>query len=181
MKKFFPVIVLAAIVIMAGCSSVTVKHDYDRTVDFKLYKTFAWLDVKVPEDELIQNPLARKRAIEAIDKELQNKGFEKTDKGADFGVIIHGRSKEQMQITDWGGYGAGYGYGYRPWWGPYGGTTDVSYYEVGALVVDIVDLKTKELVWRGMATKTIGDKPLTPEQWDGIAARVLANFPPVEQ
>ncbi len=35
----------------------------------------------------------------------------------------------------------------------------VETYEVGTLVVDLFDSSTKEVVWRGVATDTISDKP----------------------
>ncbi|MFC2173536.1 DUF4136 domain-containing protein [Acidobacteriota bacterium] len=55
----------------------------------------------------------------------------------------------------------GYGYGPRWGWNPYWGgdwrtsTTTVREYERGTLLIDIWDVKTKHLIWRGSAEATI--------------------------
>jgi hypothetical protein len=54
---------------------------------------------------------------------------------------------------------------------------DTYEYEVGTLVLDFVDAKKKELVWRGTASGVI-DPGKTAEQIDGIIAKLLDNFPP---
>ena len=38
-----PFLLAAALVALAGCSSVTVRRDYDPAADFSSLKTFAWL------------------------------------------------------------------------------------------------------------------------------------------
>ena len=38
-------------------------------------------------------------------------------------------------------------------------TTTISEYDVGTLVIDIWDAETKQMIWRGSATKTIPKKP----------------------
>jgi hypothetical protein len=86
-----------------------------------------------------------------------------------------------MQVTQTGGGYGGYGGWYDPWWGPYGGSTHVSYYEEATLVIDIVAWEQKELAWRGMATGTVKEHK-TPESMqkriDGIIAKIFANYPP---
>ena len=79
-----------------------------------------------------------------------------------------------------GGYG-GYRGWYDPWWGPYGGTTTVSYYEEATLVVDLVSWEQKELAWRGMATGTVKENQDAEEQQErlnGIVAKIFATYPP---
>ena len=71
-----------------------------------------------------------------------------------------------MQVTDWGGY-----YWYDPWWGPYGGTTHVSYYEESTLVLDIVHWEKKELAWRGLATGTVREDNRGGKQAQLLVAR----------
>ncbi len=120
--------------------------------------------------------------ISGIDKTLAEKGFELIESGEpDFVILLWGGAKEKMQVTDTGGY-RGYGW-YDPWWGPYGsgGSTHVSYYEEGSLVIDIVDWQEKELSWRGMGTKTLKEYSSQEEQQiaiDEVVAKILADFPP---
>ena len=84
----------------------------------------------------------------------------------------------------WGGCGCGgyypaYGYGYGGYWG--GGGVDVYQYTEGTLILDLIEAKSKQLVWRGMAQGTI-DENASPEQRERrlneAVMRMLANFPP---
>lgn len=174
--KFFMVNLF--IFLIASCSSVSTTYDYDPAEDFSKLKTYSWFEGQIPGDALAENPLIQKRVKEAIDKELAAKGYElKEGVDVDFIVVTHAGTKERMQVTDWGSYGW-----YHPWWGPYGGRTDVSYYKEGSLVIDIVNAKEKELSWRGIGTKTIEPAPTDPQKAqakiDQIVMKILANFPP---
>jgi hypothetical protein len=162
---------------LQGCSSVSVKHDYDREVDFQTYKNYAWSEAEMPDDELAKNPLVKKRVQIAVDKVLGSKGYSLAEtERADFVVVVHAGIKERMRIQDYGRYGW-----YDPWWGPYGGRVDVSYFEEGTLVIDIVDAKKKELVWRGMATGIVRKYAKPEKMQEDInedVRKILAGFPP---
>jgi len=176
MKNFLCFVILLPLV-LASCSSVSVKHDYDREADFTQYRSYAWTDQEMADDELAKNPLVKKRVHVAVDAALASKGYTLTDLDkADFVVVVHAGVKERMRIQDWGRYGW-----YDPWWGPYGGRVDVSYYEEGTLVIDIVDAKEKELVWRGTGTGIVKEysKPeKMQEDIDRDVTKILAAFPP---
>ena len=185
MKIFLIVASLGLFLFMIGCSSVTVKHDFDPEYDFAKFKTYRWASAKEinPQDELQKYPLVYKRVVEAVDKVLAKKGMEKVE-GDEFDVVVvaHAGLKERMQVTQTGGgYYGGYRGWYDPWWGPYGGQTHVSYYEEATLVIDIVSWETKELAWRGLATGTLKEGQSSEEQQerlDGIAEKIFANYPP---
>ena len=162
---------------LASCSSLSVKHDYDREADFQKYKTYAWTEREIPDDALAKNPLMKKRVQMAVDETLGSKGYSLSAREqADFVVVIHAGIKERMRVQDFGGYGW-----YNPWWGPYGGRVEVSYYEEGTLVIDIVDAKEEELVWRGMGTGIVRPhkKPeKMQEDIDQDVRKILSDFPP---
>lgn len=178
MKLVYSSILAALVLMLIGCSSVTVNTDYDPSVDFGKYKTFKMYEGKtVPGDALARNPLVKKRVELSIAKELEAKGFTKVEAGdPDFMVVAHGGVKEKTQVTDWGGYGW-----YNPWWGPYGGRVDVSRYEEGTLVIDIVDFKDKEMVWRGLGTAVLegqSNPEKVQKKVDQYVTQILAKFPP---
>ena len=181
MKYLSSLIILSMALLMAACSSVTVKQDFDPEYDFAKFKTYRWASAKEinPQDELQKYPLVYKRVVIAVDKALAEKGFAKLESGeSDVVVVAHAGSKERMQVTQTGG---GYYRGwYDPWWGPYGGTTHVSYYEEATLVIDIVSWESKELAWRGMATGVVKDLEGEEQQerLDGIAKKIFAQYPP---
>jgi Domain of unknown function (DUF4136) len=84
--------------------------------------------------------------------------------------------------TGWG-YGPGWGGG---WYGGGGGvtTTTTSTIYVGQLALDMYAPGSKQIVWRGMATKTIDDKAKPEKQQknlDKAVAKMLKNYPPPEK
>lgn len=170
-------VALVSLFLTAACSSIAVNYDFDEMTDFASYRTYQWKSVEVPGDALANHPLVKKRVVAAVDRELEARGYVLAESGAvDFFVVTHAGVKEKMRIHDWGRYGW-----YDPWWGPYGGRVDVSYYEEGTLVVDIVDAGRKELVWRGTGTSVVKrykDMTKMDKDIDETVARILSNFPP---
>jgi hypothetical protein len=77
------------------------------------------------------------------------------------------------------GFGGGFG------WGGFGGMQDGSIniseqdYQVGTLIIDMYDAKTKQLLWRGSAEGTLSDKASKNEnKLDKAAAKMFKDFPP---
>ena len=178
MKKFVPVLLLAvSALVLTNCGpSISVKTDYDLEEDFSSLKTFQWVDERIPNNALDLYPLVKKRVAESVKNDLENKGFVVNAESPDFAVVAHAQTKGKMQVTDWGGY-----YWYDPWWGPYGGRVDVSYYDEGTLVLDIINVETKELIWRGIGTGVVHEYS-NPEKRrqaiDSTVSTILKNFPP---
>jgi hypothetical protein len=183
MRLYAAALMCVLLALLASCSSVDVKTDYDPDVDFSTYKTYAWVGEGgvIEGSTLASYPLAAKRVKDSVDRNLKERGFEMVGdpEGADFAIVLHAGTQEKMQVTNYGGY---YGYyRYDPWWGPYGGHTDVSYYTEGSLVIDFVDVKTKELAWRGIGTAIVKEYS-SPEDaqknMDKYVDRIMAGFPP---
>ncbi len=180
MKMVKWLIIGSLIGLMLGCSSMTVISDWDHATDFSKFKTFKFYNGEpIPGDELVKHPLILKRVQQTVGRILESKGFVRTDSDKpDMLVFVHAGIKEKLSVTDWGGYGW-----YDPWWGPTGGyrRMDVHQYEEGTLIIDIVDVKRKELVWRGMATDVVKgytDPQKVQRNLDSIVERILKEFPP---
>ena len=180
--KYF---LLLGFILLAGCSSITVKTDFDPSVDFTKYKTYSWYTGKMPEDDaLARNPLIRKRVMASVDKVLASKGYQKVEDGnPDFVVIVHGATKQKTQVSSYG-YGM---YGYGRWgygWGGYGPSgIDVYQYDEATLFVDIADFTKKELVWRGTGTDVVSgssDPEEIQEHIDEAVSQILQDFPPTQ-
>jgi hypothetical protein len=174
-------LVLAAVMVaaLAGCASTpTVHTDFDPAAQFANYRTYAWL--KKPEGT---SPLVQQRAVAAIDAQLASRGWRQVADGAqaDIGLAGHVATQQEQTLDTfysgpaWGGYG----------WGRWGGvgmgsaTTTVRNYQVGTLVLDMFDMKTKQAVWRGTASGTV---PNSPEQVNAKVQagidKMFASFPP---
>lgn len=170
-------IVLFMISFIVSCTSTYgVKHDYDKKVDFSNLKTFDWL--QVPNKPNIDN-LVLERVKNAVSAELTAKGFTKTSDNPDFLIAEHIGKKDRVQVSDWG-YGYGGHRGYRGgYWGPSGASTYK--FEEGSLILDFVDPKTKDLIWRGSAKAEVQNID-TPEKKDKliktVVKEILEPFPP---
>lgn len=171
MMKTMSIFFLCFVVVSLGCSPVSVRHDYDTTADFSRLKNYSWLPVPVQANI---NELDVKRIQSAVNSQLQAKGYAMAP-NPDFLIAMHMGSQEKIQVTDWG-----YNYGPRGrYWGP--GRVDVYQYEEGTLILDFVDTRTKELIWRGVATGEI-DRYASPEKREKkinrVVEKILKKFPP---
>ena len=179
---------LLALVILplaGGCASPpAVHHDYDPAIDFHSYQTFAWLPqptmstTGVASDAEVRNQLLDKRILRAVGEGLTAKGLTVDTENPDLMLAYHIGVADKISVSNWG---YGYPRGYGRWGGGGGSSTDISSYTEGTLILDFVDGKTKELVWRATGTDALRSNP-TPEQVDkgieDIVTRMLAMFPP---
>jgi hypothetical protein len=141
-----------------------VRYNFDKETDFSKFKTYKWVDLK---DASKLDSLADKQVKAAIDAELAKKGLTKTDSDpADLYIGYQAGIGQEKQFTS---YNSGWGYG--PGWyggGWYGGgggmtTGQTSTIYTGQLAVDMYDTANKDLVWRGVVSKTI-DTEAKPEK-----------------
>jgi len=176
-----------AALLMGGalaCSSLSVNSDWDPAEDFTRLRSYQWLPGPQPKtgDIRLDNPLLDARLRTAVDEQLAIQGYQKLDSGRpDFRVGYHLSTEKKLDVrtvNSYYGYGWGYGYGYAPM--GYADTR-VSEYDVGTLILDIVDTEMNRLVWRGTASGRLREKS-TPEQNEKdareVAKAVLEQFPP---
>ena len=141
-----------------AASAQTVKADYDKKTDFAQYKTF---EFKPGTDA--PTPFAQERIVSAITDQLTTRGMTAGADAADLQVFTHVKlsTQQRMDVTSFG-YG-----GYAGWggWGGGFGTSSVMVTDIpmGTLMVDIVDGRTNQLVWRGIVSDTLSTNP-TPEK-----------------
>ncbi len=187
MKKAIVTTVLVSAFLAASCAPVYVSEDYDRRAPFNSYKTFAWMTKpeKMPANArsaIERNPLLGKRIQEIAGQILAAKGLTPAEEsGADLLLNYYVGFNERVDIAGWGYfYGPRWGF-YWPSLGPY----DDYYYTEGTLVLDFVDAKTKELVWRGVGDKVLYDYTYGPsthnftdEDVRKILDKLLAQYPP---
>jgi hypothetical protein len=156
----------------ASLSAQKVTVDFDHSANFSQYKTYMW--IKEPR---MSDPLMRRRVVDAINAQLNGKGWQLVTDGADVGIIANGATRHERTLeTFYTGFG---GWGWRGWGGGIA-TTVPETYEVGTLIVDLFDNKTKQVVWRGTATETLPEKPeKTAEKLNKAIEKMFKKFPPM--
>ena len=170
---------VCACALAIGCSSIQTNYDYDRDADFGQYGTFAWL--KLPADmpanarqAMERNDLLDKRIKTAVVNELQRKGMQQSET-PDILLMYHTGVEDKVNVTDWG-------YTYSDYYWGYGGRDiTVSNYQQGTLIIDFIDAKTNELVFRVSGQKTLSENPSPSKQEETINKAVqamLKYYPP---
>lgn len=167
---------------LSGALAQDVRYNYAQDVNFSQFKTYKWVSIKNTEQV---DDLTARQITNAIDAELAKKGLTKTD--ADTADLYLGYQTAIRTEKELYAYGTGWGYG--PGWGGgwYGampsGMTTVSTTTIytGQLDLDMYDSARKELVWRGVVSKTIDPKAKPDKRQKNLEkaiAKLLKNYPP---
>jgi hypothetical protein len=175
-----------ALLLALGASRVVaqdVRYDFDKEKDFSKYKTYKWVAIKDADQT---DQLTAKALMSAVDTDLATKGLTKTESDdADLYIAYQTAVGTEKQFTSYNtgwGYGPGWGGG---WYG--GGMTSTTTYGststvyVGQLDLSMYDPHTKQLVWRGVASKTLDPKAKPDKKEKNInkaVKKLLKNFPP---
>ena len=156
--------------------------DWDPGADMSGYRTYTWARRTDAgrENARVYNAVTETRVKSAVNKALEAKGYERVVAAAnpDFLVAWHGAIDGRVAYTTVNSY---YGYGWG-WYGGYGtSSTRAQGWEEGTLVVDIVDTRLNQLVWRGTASGEL-EQDMTGDErqfrLDEGASRLLGTFPP---
>lgn len=179
--------VLSAVFVLTSAGSAfaqDVRYNFDRQADFTKFKTYKWVTIK---DAPKLSDLVDKQIKQTVEAELVKKGLTKTESdtadlylGYQAGV---GQEKQYTSFDTGYPYGPGWGGG---WYGGGGGmttgTTTTIY--IGQLAFDFYSTSPKELVWRGVASKTIDTEAKPEKQQKNLTKAVeklFKNYPPKEK
>ncbi|NNF18945.1 MAG: DUF4136 domain-containing protein [Flavobacteriaceae bacterium] len=188
MKKIkligLPVLLL---LLVSACVSVRVATDYDTKADFNNYKSYAFYKTGIDQAEI--SDLDKKRILRAIESEMNARGFIKSQ-DPDLLVSIFTREKERVDVYNnrFGlGWGWGWGWGWGAWnpygfygWPGYGGY-NVSTRTEGSLFIDLIDARTKELVWQGRGIGSLnysGNMEKKEARIKEFVSEILSEYPP---
>jgi hypothetical protein len=149
-----------------------VTFDFDKSADFKRFKTYAWVRGTVLADQF-----NHARVVKAIDSQLTQRGLAEVPAtaGPDVLVAYHASFDRDLQIS-----------GFSTGWGPYRfgpGASAMARTEeilVGTLAVDIVDARTKTIVWRAVAVKDVNVNAKPDEREKNISratAKMFKSYP----
>lgn len=167
----------AGVVLAAACGpSIHVETDYSRQATFPEFRTYAFADVPAaaaPQNGL--DPLLTERVRAELDARLPGKGLQKAADASQADLIVYtwSKGKQRIEVNSWGYTYGGWRYG-----GVYAPNTTVDTYNEGTLVVDMIDQKKKQLVWRGTATATVDDRKEANKLIPKAVDDMMRQFPP---
>jgi hypothetical protein len=163
----------AFLTLTAGAFAASTKTDYDHSVNFEKYQTFAWKNYGTPANGIVNNSIVAARIQNAVNEQLNKKGMREDDRNPDVYIVAQLGAKNMADIE----YTPAFGWRHWRWMSP---DVFVNRYVQGTTIIDVVDARTNQLVWRAIATDT-GSNVLdvqTPKKIDKMAADAFKHFPP---
>ena len=185
MKRLMGMVALT--VAATGAFAQDVSYNFDPNADFSKYKTYRWMEHPKSIDI---DDITKQQLRQGFEPALAAKGLTlKNSDDAHLTIVYQLAVNQEKEMTtiDTGG-GWGYGPGWRGgWYGGMGGgmaTTTTNTINIGTIVLDMYETKTKHLVWRGAASRTIDPKAKPEKRQKNIsksATKMLKNYPPKEK
>jgi hypothetical protein len=177
------VLVLAASAVCA-CMSLSVNSFTETGADFRRYRTYAFAPAatrSTGDPRLDDNRFFDERVRAAIDRTLPARGLQKVN-GAKADALVHYHASvgQRIELNDSGrpdcaavataGTGRTVPVNCQPY-----------VYDAGTLLIDLVDARTRKLLWRGWANGSMNGV-MADQEWmerrvDDSVARILEKLP----
>ena len=152
-----------------GARAQKVTMEFDQTIDFSKYKTFAIRDGRLNSgNPALNSPLVKKQIEADIQNDLTAKGLTVVTGGAsDLNVryTFGAARKTEIEAYPAGWYGLGTRYVRVP-------------YAEGSLVIDLRDPTTRSLVWRAIAAEEKSDASKIQGKIDDMVKKSIDKYPP---
>jgi hypothetical protein len=179
--------------LLIGCSSARIYSDQVKDVDFSKYHTYAWLPSKkdTTKKVLYKSDIVIQNVQKAATAELQKRGFKTQPKKPDLLVLLH-LTYEEINDTQTTPLYSTYDYYYPDvlatpnglvYYYNYNTVTHISGYEQqqinytqGTVVVDVIDAKTKSLIWRGWSERPVYPETASQELSSDVE-KIFKKFP----
>jgi hypothetical protein len=179
-KAFSFAVVASAMLGVTGCATIKVNTDWDREANFTSYRTFNWLQ---PQGEGLRGQGARgqgapgarggrgglpqtlldQRVRSSVETELTAKGLQLRQANPDLMIIYHSDVNQRIDVTRWGYYGR---------------RVAVQQYPEGSLVIDMIDARTREVVWRCAARIDFRTERDPTERVTKTVNKMFEEYPP---
>jgi hypothetical protein len=189
---FVPVLAASfAVGSFAALSAQQVRANWSMNAPFTDYKTYQWI-----ASEATNHPFYRQYVGEYVNYALtKKKGMREVSaaQNPDLYVTYHFTTRDVMDTETYGyDFGSGWGgWGWGGWgWGWGGGWGGPSYYQtrevprvMGYLTLDMIDARTKKIVWRGEAIQDDVTKGGHAEEKQVAKSvyKMLKRYPPKQK
>jgi len=174
--------------LLAACASVDVRTATSPDANLGALKTFNVMShpdpapsAHPPNDPMLVNSISSRALRDDVFKGFESRGYAVSDT-PDFVVAYYASARTKLDVQYWD-----YGYPFYPrWWGPYGpgwGPYEtVTPYTEGTVIIDVLDPKTKELLWRGQGVAQVSNDEgrYVQDLWKTVSA-ILGKFPQAQK
>jgi len=152
-----------------GARAQKVTMEFDQTIDFSKYKTFAIRDGQLnSKNPALSSELIKKQIEADIQSDLTAKGLTMVANGpSDLNVryTFGAARKTEIEAYPAGWYGMGTRYVRVP-------------YAEGTLVIDLRDPTTRSLVWRAIAAEDKSDASKIQGKLNDMVKKAIEKYPP---
>jgi hypothetical protein len=165
-ERWAAVVLTVASLGLGGCAPVRVSAHVDPRADFSHFETFDWGPadaLPAGDPRLDANGFFQDHMQGAVERQMLLKGYARAAEGTDPDVRIHFHAviRERMDVgavDTQRGFCSGSDC-----------NAGVNHFEEGTLLVDVMDGRTNQLVWRGWAQNSVGD---ALENQDALAKQI---------
>ena len=160
------------------CTSIRTFSDFDKEVDFNQFTTYAFFKPGI--EEVAISDLDKRRILTAIETQMNGKSLQlSSDPQLLINIAVNAKDRVVIQNNN---FGWGF-WGWNPWaFGPWGNgfNNTVTTQTEGELFIDIIDAKTKRLVWQGKGKGGISEySENRDERIQTFVGEILKNYPPI--
>lgn len=178
---FFPAFVGVTLLGLAGCvTGPYIQADFDRSVDFTAYKTFAFVS-PLGTDRNGYQTIISQHLKAATSREMEARGLRLDETMPQLLVNFNANLSEKMRVVNTAPAGSYYDYRYGAYssWSRYPYDQYVTYYHEGTLNIDVIDAAKKQLIWESTAVDTVTQKTLNNIQHalDEAVAAAFEKYP----
>jgi len=158
MQNIFKSLLVVLLISLSACSSNRI--EYDKEIDFSQYKTFAYYKKGI---DAFKVPVAKKKfVLKTVSNVLKRKGFSKSSH-PDLIVNVFTSLQDRVDV---------YPNHFSPWSRGYYAEKSKD----GTIYIDIVDVKTKKIIWSGNRYINLSSNDL--RSFRKAIAKLLNDFPP---
>jgi hypothetical protein len=176
-------ILVAAGLLLAACNPISVSTMVAPDANLGSFRTFKVLNVParrtaaaqaLQNDPMFENSISNRAIHNHLTAAFASRGYAVDEANPDFTVAYYASRRGRLDVTAWD-------YGYPGRWGGWRGgpgVVEVTPFVEGTVIVDVVNPKTHELVWRGRGVSDVSDDPETYAQnLNRTVKEIVKRFP----
>lgn len=177
---------LTMMVVLSGFAfpvSAKTTVDFDPSIDFARFKTFTYIGAVENLVAIEMNPdLINIRFHRMVVRELEKKGLHEVNLAQNPDLVVRYWANPAIQVDvtvmgNWGAYGP---YITGDWSNDYNEVVSTSKNQ-GTLVLDLIEPRTKALVWRVYLVRKMNDPDKDPKKAEDELSESFKSFPPSEK